>query len=805
MTRYHFGEDPRVCRRADNPGMCYQLSELAVIHHAATLFLFTESTACFDPVSGRPAPWTETLRSWPRRVLFTPEAPYRWTQREWDLAAEGMIIYPATATGLQSYAGLPGEWRIEKLFPAPYARSFPEIIGADALRWQDKNPPPAETLETLLSQLKGYLGPEGFLWLCACAVYPEISWPLTWYLAETLHGSARSSTRGSPYPRLLPSLARLPWFRSGAMPDWLRLVLIGQLTARQKADIRQALKRLIDKIITRPAAPSGPAVLSFAPWLEPKDILQTASTDSSMHEAVFLGFMSGASLDGLSVSAPSRLGRWFRRLQALPLPAPPGFPRAPRTFMQRARERLLAGVTFHRGAVRALAALALGVLAMAVLIPALTQSLPPPAGADVLCWAFYGDLAAAGNSDGAVRLIRVTERQARTEPAAAMSPAGSGALLSLSFSPDGNYLAGGSQDGSVNMWNAATGRRQTPALRRSGQVLSLVFSPDGRRLAVGGEDAAILLWDLSTAAEGRIETSHNGRVSSLAFSPDGRMLASGGGEGAIQLSNLTGPLLPVILQGHSGPVLSVAFGPAGETLASASEDRTIKLWDIRTAREMKTLAGHTAAVLSVAFSADGSTLASASRDGTCRLWDIAKGQELETLRGGSERVLSVAFVPDSGADLLVLSSMDGLTAWPFQIKPTEPGGVEAPDLVMRSLRDAESLLVNRGLKPGRISYQENIRLAPDTVMAQQPAPGTPVPEGTAVDLVVARPPVSQQPVSGYCCTPTGTVSRSAPDACRKQGGTFAATFQEAQAMCERAKKEMEQNIPPTKPQIQMKK
>jgi hypothetical protein len=239
----------------------------------------------------------------------------------------------------------------------------------------------------------------------------------------------------------------------------------------------------------------------------------------------------------------------------------------------------------------------------------------------------------------------------------------------------------------------------------------------------------------------------------------------------------------------------VAFSPDGKTLASGSSDQTVKLWDVQTGLEMKTLVGHTGEVLSVAFSSDGHILASASTDGTIKLWDIPKGHELETLRGQSERAMSVTFSPYQNVQVLILASMDGLTAWPLQIRPPEPE-LRAPNLVGRSLRDAEALLMERGLKIGQvIARQTKLDGADSIILEQQPPPGAFVPEGTAIDVVVARRPISVQPVAGFCCAPNGSVSRSTQDECRKKGGLFAATSQEAQAMCDQAKKGMEQNMP----------
>jgi WD40 repeat protein len=67
----------------------------------------------------------------------------------------------------------------------------------------------------------------------------------------------------------------------------------------------------------------------------------------------------------------------------------------------------------------------------------------------------------------------------------------------VAFSPDGKILAAGSSDGSITLWDSASGDllRSIPAHARA--VTALEFSPDGHWLASGSLDASVRLWEVS--------------------------------------------------------------------------------------------------------------------------------------------------------------------------------------------------------------------------------------------------------------------------------------------------------------------
>lgn len=109
----------------------------------------------------------------------------------------------------------------------------------------------------------------------------------------------------------------------------------------------------------------------------------------------------------------------------------------------------------------------------------------------------------------------------------------------------------------------------------------LAFSPDGSRLAsASSEDGTIRLWELATGTELVTFSGHTGFVESVAFSPDGTQLASGSKDRTIKLWNATAGTELATFSGHTGTVMSVAFSPDGTRLASGSWDTTIRLWDL---------------------------------------------------------------------------------------------------------------------------------------------------------------------------------------------------------------------------------
>ena len=283
-----------------------------------------------------------------------------------------------------------------------------------------------------------------------------------------------------------------------------------------------------------------------------------------------------------------------------------------------------------------------------------------------------GKLLASGGGDGTVRLWNPATGRPVGAPLHASARHG---VSGVAFSPDGKLLASGGGDGTVRLWNTATGRPVGAPLHASAQttarygVRAVAFSPDGKLLASGGGDGTVRLWNPATGRPvgAPLHASAQYGVSGVAFSPDGKLLASGGGDGTVRLWNpATGRPAGAPLQTGSGSqtgVYGVAFSPDGKLLASGCGDGTVWVWNPATGRPVGAPLHATSSARygapGVAFSPDGKLLASAEGDGTVRLWNPATGQPVAApIQAGAQNfVVTVAFRPDG--KLLASGGTDG--------------------------------------------------------------------------------------------------------------------------------------------------
>jgi WD40 repeat protein/serine/threonine protein kinase/DNA-binding XRE family transcriptional regulator len=226
------------------------------------------------------------------------------------------------------------------------------------------------------------------------------------------------------------------------------------------------------------------------------------------------------------------------------------------------------------------------------------------------------------------------------------------------YSPEGAYIATTvGNDEALTLWDAATGAKLYTVSHPGGYVVS-AFSPDGSRVFTGSQDGTVKMWDVASGTELLSFGAHSSVVQDLAVHPDGVHIATSGREGNAKVWDISpqGSREWLTLAAHAGDVWEAAYSPDGARIATAGSDTFARIWDAATGAELLTLRGHTDRVYGIAYSPDGMRLATSSRDLTVRVWDAATGAEVLTLSelghgdgiiGGSHRgILDVAFSPD---------------------------------------------------------------------------------------------------------------------------------------------------------------
>ena len=146
-----------------------------------------------------------------------------------------------------------------------------------------------------------------------------------------------------------------------------------------------------------------------------------------------------------------------------------------------------------------------------------------------------------------------------------------------------NVLGVGLGD-SIYLWNANNGSIQH-LLKMEGEnqhVTSLSWVQQGDYMAVGASDHTVQIWDAGTLKKLRTMSGHKARVSSLSW--NGPLLSSGGRDSTILHHDVRVPEHRCgTLKGHTQEVCGLKWSPAGNLLASGGNDNILNIWDDRSA------------------------------------------------------------------------------------------------------------------------------------------------------------------------------------------------------------------------------
>jgi len=272
-------------------------------------------------------------------------------------------------------------------------------------------------------------------------------------------------------------------------------------------------------------------------------------------------------------------------------------------------------------------------------------------------------------------------------------------VYDVEFSPSKGHLASAGWDGTVRIWDTATGQ-PVAVLDCPVSAFWVKYSPDGKRLVIcqqqghyshslsswnartlrseyripvkysdpcgvftAAGDAFLIgveseLWELDpTTLERRSVHALPGRAISLALDPGGTRIVCGMSEGQCAILDAR-TLEPIhVFKPHAATLEGLAFSPDGDRLATGARDAVIRVWDTRSWKELLAIPTPEGRhVFAIRFTKDGRRIFTGSRYPAVRVWDAWSGRELLQLQGHADYVHDLELSDDDR--ILVSASGD---------------------------------------------------------------------------------------------------------------------------------------------------
>ncbi len=220
-------------------------------------------------------------------------------------------------------------------------------------------------------------------------------------------------------------------------------------------------------------------------------------------------------------------------------------------------------------------------------------------------------------------------------------------VATVRWSPDGRFIASGSWDTTVQIWEGDSGDTTMTYRGHNQAVKALVWSPDGLLIASGSWDNTVRVWQAATGEDVLIYDRHTLQVETVAWSPDGRYIASAGHDCTVCVWQAHSGRTIFTYDGHRKPVWSISWSPDGKHIASGSHDGTVQVWDALTGEHIFTYYAHDRQHIAAAsWSPTGQYIASGDHDGTVHVWPPSGSKPFLRYRDEAGAVKALAWSPN---------------------------------------------------------------------------------------------------------------------------------------------------------------
>lgn len=200
-------------------------------------------------------------------------------------------------------------------------------------------------------------------------------------------------------------------------------------------------------------------------------------------------------------------------------------------------------------------------------------------------------------------------------------------------------VASGSHDGTVRIWDYQT-RQRVVTLQFNSRVWSVAFTPDGKTLIVGADNSISIYNTANWTNQSTVVVP--GPVYSISpFNDNSRFATAEGTKAAIR--TVSAPSSARELTGHTGEVYGVSVSPDNQLIATACADKMVRTFNPNSLANIASSIPSTGSMLAVDFANDNQTLIAGGSDGTGKILSASSLQQTNSLAGHGGPIYSVSF------------------------------------------------------------------------------------------------------------------------------------------------------------------